>query len=96
MNLDRRKFFTKMRWAGTALAIARPNIGSDNFSFTRQQILDQLSMLKEALEQIDHEKIKSGLDDLRSAYKSLDSRSKWTLRALLVLTSLDVLLSLEG
>ena len=95
MNLDRRKFFTKMRWAGTALALAGPNLGSDNFSFTRQQILDELSRLKEGLGQIDHETLREEIAALKEAYQSLDSRTKWTLRVLLALSGLDILLSLE-
>ena len=95
MDIDRRKFFTRMSWAGSALAIAGSDLGSANFDSTRQRILDELENLKEAFVQIDHERIKAELEDLKEAYKSLDSRSKWTLGVLLAFSGLDIFLSLD-
>ena len=95
MNIDRRKFFTRLSWTGSALAIAGPGLSSATFDSTRQRMLDELEKLKEAFEQFDHGRIKSELEDLKEAYESLDSRSKWTLRVLLALSGLDIFLSLD-
>ena len=95
MNIDRRKFFTRLSWTGSALAIAGPGLSSATFDSTRQRVLEELENLKEALQQIDQERIKAELEDLKEAYESLDSRSKWTLRVLLAMGGLDILLTLE-
>ena len=95
MNTDRRKFFTRISLAGSALAIAGPSLGGSSFDSTRQRILEELGSLREAFEQIDKERIKTELEELKEAYESLDARSKWTLRLLLALSGLDIFLSLD-
>ena len=95
MEIDRRKVFTRLGLAGSAVALSGSNLGGAPFDSTKQRILEELEKLKQAYEQLDQEAIKAELEELKEAYQSLDSRTKWTLRILLALSGLDIFLSLE-
>ena len=95
MDKNKREFLR--RFTTTASASTLATAISANFTSVddaKEKLSEEIEKLKEAYEKLGAEKMKSELESLKESFERLDNRSKLLIRAVFVMSGLDIFLTL--
>ena len=95
MEEGRREFLKRFgTGAGSASLAAMLATKFSSVDEAKLKLQQEIEELKEAYEKLGAEKMRAEIDSLKEAYEKLDGKSKLMIRAVFVMSGLDIFLAL--